>query len=135
MLIGGPGRDTLIGGAGNDTYIFGRDSDVDVIKNYDPTPDRMDLLKFEDDIRLDELLFSRSGNNLIISLLGTDDQVIVESWGRGEDYQLDEIHTADATLNAQQVDSLVDLMGTFELTGNGFSQEQMDMINGIVSVY
>lgn len=45
-LIDGPGRDTLTGGAGADTFVIMRDLAPDLITDFDPARDRIDLSSF-----------------------------------------------------------------------------------------
>lgn len=46
ILIDGPGRDTLTGGAGADLFVITRDLAPDVITDFDPLCDRIDLSSF-----------------------------------------------------------------------------------------
>ena len=59
ILIGGEGNDELQGGSGNDTYVFGRGDGNDKIINYDSDSGQNDIIKFEEDITKDDLIFKR----------------------------------------------------------------------------
>lgn len=117
-LIGGKGSDILIGGTGSDTYLIGLDSGADRIKNYDPNGTDVDAIGYQD-IDRKRLWFSRSGDDLVISVVGTDVQTTIENWylvATGSDrsnYKIDFIiggqHYSD-TINAE---GLVDLMAGY----------------------
>ena len=63
-INGGKGNDWLNGGEGNDTYIFNEGDGNDVI--YDISG--VDILKFGDNIRKEDLKFKRDPNKLVISV-------------------------------------------------------------------
>ena len=42
-LTGGAGIDIITGGAGADRFVFGQGSEVDVLRDFDPTVDILDL--------------------------------------------------------------------------------------------
>ena len=88
-LIGGNGHDTLIGGAGNDylsggyqesdTYVFAKGHGQDTVSDYAYSADRGDTLRFEGAASTD-VVFTRSGNNLVVKAYGGDDQVTVNNY-------------------------------------------------------
>ncbi|MBK8186313.1 MAG: hypothetical protein IPK77_03155 [Cellvibrio sp.] len=123
VLEGGAGNDTLNGGTGNDTYSFGSGFGQDTINNSDSSG--IDVAYFGS-VDLENLWFSRSGNNLIISQVGTVDNVTVTNWYSGASYQLDKIEVADAVLLSSQVNQLVTAMASFSPpvgVGATYSQE------------
>jgi Ca2+-binding RTX toxin-like protein len=76
-LDGGAGSDMLKGGDGSDTYVFGRDYGHDEIQEsvgyiLNGEDDRV---VFKPGITMSDLAFARSGNDLLISIAGTDDQL------------------------------------------------------------
>jgi Ca2+-binding RTX toxin-like protein len=79
-IDGGAGDDSLKGGGGSDTYQWGTGSDQDSIDNTDASVGRIDTLRIgseTDVITSEQLAFVKSGNDLIIRLRSTTDQVTV----------------------------------------------------------
>ncbi|MBX8489549.1 calcium-binding protein [Pseudomonas cichorii] len=113
VLNGGAGNDYLSGGDGSDTYEFGIGSGRDTISNYD-TGSSTDVLQFGADVSLEDLWFRRSGNDLEVSIIDTNDKVLVSNWYAANNYQVDQFKTADGkTLLDSQVQNLVDSMASF----------------------
>lgn len=110
-LAGGAGNDHLEGGMGNDTYLFNLGDGHDSI--YDSFG--KDTLKLGDGIDNNHLWFSRVGRNLVIQVLGQDDQVTVEGWyNKFIPRRIETIQTADNSyLNVQAVQVLVQSMAAF----------------------
>ncbi|HEX8240488.1 MAG TPA: calcium-binding protein [Allosphingosinicella sp.] len=77
VLDGGAGNDLLEGGDGADRYIFGRGYGQDEIReglsNANLSED--DELQFLPGVTLADLGFERSGNDLVITILGTTDSL------------------------------------------------------------
>lgn len=78
-LHGGAGNDTLNGGSGNDEYIFERNGGQDVIYDTGGT----DTVRFDASISAPDFSLSRSGNNLVLALTGTNDRLIVKDFMNG----------------------------------------------------
>ena len=83
MLIGEIGNDTLNGGSGDDTYLFNRGDGVDTISDISGE----DTLQFGEGISADDLLFQKSGNNVIVALKeegaafsALKDKVTLQNW-------------------------------------------------------
>ena len=77
-LDGGAGNDQLIGGAGNDTYLFGIGDGQDTISSeYDVTTGKLNVLQFRAGVAPDEIVITRSSNNLVLAIAGTPDKVMV----------------------------------------------------------
>ena len=94
-LIGGAGNDYLNGGSGSDTYVFGKGFGQDTIFNYDLSTGRKDIIRFTDGITADMLHFARDGNDLLIKVKDSSDQVLVQYYFENDDsgdYRIDEIH-------------------------------------------
>jgi Ca2+-binding RTX toxin-like protein len=108
-LSGGSGTDVLLGGAGNDSYLFGRGDGADTVLD---TGGSADVLQFLGGVTADQLWFRKTGLNLEISLIGTDDKVTVAGWYLGA--RVEEFKTADGqTLLDNHVQNLVQAMAAF----------------------
>ncbi|MBU1287914.1 MAG: hypothetical protein KJ871_09340 [Alphaproteobacteria bacterium] len=80
VIQGGTGNDILRGKGGSDTYVFRLGDGQDTIDDgggYDSTG-TADTLSFGPGIASDMVTLARSGNDLIVSIDGTSDQVLIE---------------------------------------------------------
>jgi serralysin len=113
VLDGDAGNDTMIGGEGADTYRFGRGDGSDLISNTD-TDLGKDVLQFGEGITESDLWFTRSGDDLQVSVLGTTDRATLQGWYSNAGAQLDHFELSDgSTLAATQVQQLVNAMSSF----------------------
>ena len=110
VLTGGTGNDYLEGGSGSDIYIFGSNFGHDVINNYDSSGNCEDIIRFTDNISQADLIFRRTGSNLVISTRQDDNSITVQNYFRNEakgNYQVDFIEFTDGTrLNVQDIKKL-----------------------------
>ena len=123
-LSGGAGTDTLSGGTGSDTYLFSRGDDSAIINNYDAGSTSEDKLKY-DDVSIKDLWFSKNNTDLLITIVGTDDQVTVKRWYANDVFKLDSIEAnidgAEGapnlllTLSRDGVDTLVQAMAAYDV--------------------
>lgn len=124
IIQGGSGNERLIGGKGNDTYRFQLGGGQDVIDNQYQLKTDFDQLQFGEGINANQLWFERTGDDLKVSIIGTNDSITVENWyGEVHDWyynyqdmthQLDQFTLSDGrALVASQVDSLVQAMASF----------------------
>jgi len=101
VLDGGSGNDALEGGAGNDTFIFGRGYGKDHITAYNVLPTAFDVVQFNDDLKPEDIVVSRSYQDLFLSIRGTTEylqiQYFFESNGTSS-HAIDEIRFADGTV-------------------------------------
>ena len=111
---GGAGDDELHGGEGDDTYEFtGRAFGHDTVTDTGGT----DTVDFSGGVSWDQLWFSRSGDDLVVSLMGTQSGVTVEDWWNGpllsnvdSGRQVETIMAGDRSLTSGAVSRLVEAM-------------------------
>ena len=133
VLTGGTGNDYLEGGAGSDIYIFGSNFGHDEINNNDASDNREDIIRFTDNISQSDLIFRRTGSNLVIRTRQGDNSITVRNYFRikaKENYQVDFIEFADGTrLNVQDIKKLVQIStdGNDELHAYG---DEDTVLNG-----
>ena len=121
ILIGGTGNDYLQGGTGNDTYIFGAGHGLDNVYEYDFLDGEMNTLNFSE-YSSNELWFDLHNGQLIISHIGTRDQVKLDNWGENSNFDHYNIVTADGKqIGASQIRQLVEAMATFD-TAHGIDR-------------
>lgn len=121
-LLGGVGNDVLNGGAGSDTYIFGRGYDTDRIRNNDASAATADKVLFGSGITGSNLLFSRTGSDLTVGILGTSDKLIFENWYTDAAQRVDFFETSDGkSVGIAGVNALVSAMASFAPTSAAVS--------------
>jgi len=101
QLTGGAGNDFLSGDGGNDIYTFGRGAGHDTINNYDNGAGRIDALRLDPGIAASDVRVWRSGDDLCLQILGTEDRIDIQYYFRNDgasDYRLDQIQFADGTV-------------------------------------
>jgi Ca2+-binding RTX toxin-like protein len=122
-LDGDAGNDTLNGGTGNDTYQFGVGDGQDSLTDNDATAGNTDTVNVA--INTLNLVFSQSGNNLLMSLHGTTDSLSITSWYTGTANQTEVFQAADgSTLANTQVDQLIQAMAQFSADNGGITWDQ-----------
>ncbi|MCC8167677.1 MAG: hypothetical protein LIQ31_16440 [Planctomycetes bacterium] len=132
ILHGGAGNDRLEGGNGNDTYLFGRGDGHDVI--YDTGGS--DALAFGDDINVEDLWFTKNGNDLVIDVVGTEDQVTIQSWFSSSSYQVEKISAGGAELINSQMNQMLQAMASFGTPAGEdgrWNEEQKEEVSYIVA--
>ena len=134
ILEGGVGNDGLNGGAGDDTYIFRSGDGSDTINN---TGGGNDLLKFEN-LNPADLWFGKSGNHLLIGLVGSSDQVTVNNWYSGAlgTNSIDRIEAGGSYIAETQVAQMVQAMATLGAPAGAMGQwtdEQRDALAPILT--
>ena len=121
-IDGEAGNDYLEGGAGNDTYNFSKNWGVDTIYEYDTTSSNNDVVQFSDSSL--NLIFTKDGNNLNISVCGTKDLLTINSWYSSNSYQIEEFKAEDGrVLKNTNVEQLIQAMADF-LAKNSMTWEQ-----------
>lgn len=79
QLNGGAGSDILVGGLNDDTYFMDVNSGADEIRNYDPSGDDFDVVGYQG-ITDRQLWFERSGDNLVVTVVGTTVRTTIKDW-------------------------------------------------------
>ncbi|WP_374490451.1 beta strand repeat-containing protein, partial [Zoogloea sp.] len=102
-LDGGTGNDYLSGGAGADVYLFGRGSGQDTIYNYDGEAlgTNPDTIQLGAGISASHINITRSGDDLLIRINGTDDSLRVQSYfynDANSSYAVENLKFADGTI-------------------------------------
>jgi len=124
-LDGGAGNDTLIGGTGNDTYVLNRGDGQDKISENDATPGNADTLLYGTGINPLDLVLSRQGNDLRLSVYGTTDQVTIQDWYGSTASQAENIWAGNGQhLLNNQVQQLIQAMASFT-SQNGLTWYQV----------
>ncbi len=131
-LIGGADNDTLIGRTGNDTYLFDPGFGQDLI-NETSSGNGTDVIEFTAGILPADVSLIRNGNDLIISIDGTTDQITVyKNFDSDADYHIELIRFAGGTeWTRDDMQSRLPLTGT---EGDDLLQgynDQDDVIDGL----
>ena len=70
---------------------------------------------FGEEIEAEDLKFTRSGNNLLISVLGTEDSIQVSNQFRWESSRVETIRTSDGSfIDYTKLDLMIQAMASFE---------------------
>ena len=113
-LDGKGGADVLVGGAGNDTYWLGRGYGFDSVTDNDTIAGNTDVARFDATVSNDQLWFTKTGNNLEVSIIGTTDKLTMTNWYLGNQYHVEQFKTSNGkTLLDSQVQNLVSAMAAF----------------------
>ncbi|MGD9685492.1 MAG: putative Ig domain-containing protein [Desulfobacter sp.] len=98
FLDGGSGNDRLQGGSGNDTYRFGRGSGRDtIIENAYYYDDSIDTIELTADLLPEDLIIRRVGNDMLLTINDTEDQLVVKDAFSDESSRIEQILFSDGT--------------------------------------
>ncbi|TKR32967.1 tandem-95 repeat protein [Luteimonas gilva] len=117
-LIGGAGNDILVGGEDSDVYVIDINSGADEIRNYDSSGGDIDAIGYQD-IDRTRLWFTRSGDDLVISVIGSGVQTTIKNWyvvADGTDranYKIDFIIAGQHYSDTIDAEGLVGLMAGY----------------------
>ncbi|MGH8857556.1 MAG: calcium-binding protein, partial [Polaromonas sp.] len=138
VLDGGAGNDVVQGGTGSDVYLFGRGDGQDLLRNQqaDYTYNGLyvetdagsttDVLRFKAGVSASDLEIVRSGNDLVLKIKGTSDQVTLEGFYYGNvinhSISVDRIEFADGSvLSDAEITAAVNVPAATVTTMNGTS--------------
>mgnify|MGYP000154949015 FL=1 len=137
ILDGGAGADHLQGGGGNDIYKMGRGYGIDTIIENDNTAANRDQLRFSQNVAADQLWFRQVGNNLEVSIIGTNDKVVVQDWYLGTAYRTEQLLSGEGkTLRDANVQNLVNAMAGMNpppLGQTELSAAQHSQLDGVIA--
>jgi len=103
------GNQTAYGGSGNDYYSYAAGDGSATISDSGGT----DTLAFGSGIADNQLWFAQNGNNLVISVIGTNSEVTIQGWYSASANQIETIKTTSGdTLKNSQVANLVSAMSS-----------------------
>ncbi|MBB4819807.1 Ca2+-binding RTX toxin-like protein [Pseudomonas alcaligenes] len=132
ILEGGTGNDNLSGEGGSDTYRFARGWGQDIINNNDVGTGKVDAIEFGVGITASDIAITRSGTNLILSLVGSTDRITVTNYFNADgtsSYKLEEIRFIDGSVwDVAQVKELALLNTASNDTLTGYATD--DVLNG-----
>ncbi|WP_307719259.1 calcium-binding protein [Pseudoduganella armeniaca] len=112
-LDGGAGNDTLDGGAGSDKYLFGKGAGADSISSYDGGASD-DRVAFGAGVSEGQIWLQKSGSDLQLTLIETNDKLTIRNWYSGSTYRVDGFDLANGKhLLEGQVEALVSAMAAF----------------------
>ena len=140
VLDGGAGDDELIGEKGDDTYKFGRGGGSDTIDNRGQAASN-DKVLFDAGIDADQLWLEQAGaawRDLKVSIVGTDDSVVVEDWFNGSNNTLDFELSDGRRLVETGVQRLVQAMSTMVKPGGDASEwttDQRETLDPLVTAW
>jgi len=133
LLYGDAGNDTLIGNTGNDTLIGGQGSDT--LRGVNGLADEVRLKH-----KLQDVIFERRSDDLVVYMPGSLDSVVIDSWYRGDNYKIETFTSEDGKfITHTQIESLIQAMSTFQKdTGMTWQQalsSQPSQVESIVTQY
>jgi hypothetical protein len=113
----GDGKDTLVVDSPNDS-------------NLDGSHDQIDLVG----ITKEEVWFQQNGNDLILKILGTEDQMTFKNYFSGSGYKFDEIHAGDEKLEQSDIATLMSYMNGVPSDGtNGYGVTASNLSDSLIS--
>ena len=96
-FTGGKGNDTLKGGVGADTYIFNKGDGQDIIQEDSPNSNAVDRIVFGAGITKNDLVFTRSGYDLIVSIKNTTDKITIKNSNLAFGSRIERFEFSDGT--------------------------------------
>lgn len=140
-LKGGNGHDELNGGQGNDLIDTGNGSDK-VIYNIGDGDDVIDqtarkgydTLVLDDSLSLEQVIFSKTNSDLLITFDGHDGSILIDDWFVGQQHQIDEVKIGDKSLVSNEIDLLISAMASYDAPSSFSSFNQQDIYDNRGSI-
>ncbi|AUH51618.1 hypothetical protein CXB49_12705 [Chromobacterium sp. ATCC 53434] len=127
-------NDTMTGGAGNNTYEISANAAHVLIDNAASGTGHSAVVQF-DGATSGQLWFQRSGNDLLVSQVGSSAQVDVAGWYANGAAHVQSFHAADGKqLSDTQVEALVSAMSAFAPPAAGAAALSQDVQNKLQPV-
>jgi Ca2+-binding RTX toxin-like protein len=98
VLNGGYDNDVLRGGAGDDLYVFRRYDGQDRIEDNDRTAGNVDTVLFGEWVRPPDVMVSRDGSDVVLSIGGTTDRLTLANWANGRGHRIEQVKFLDGTI-------------------------------------
>jgi hypothetical protein len=136
VMLGTTRNDILTGGAGADTYMLGMQSGADVVNNLGRAADG-DKVLLEAGIAGDQLWFRHVGNDLLVDVIGTSNNVAIKDWYLSGANHVASFQTAGGSvLLDTAVENLVNAMAAFAppaLGETALSQNYQDQLAPVLA--
>jgi hypothetical protein len=120
-LSGGTTAAVLHGNGGYDKYQFGRGSGQDHIVNGLTGNAASGELDLAAGIASNQLWFQQSNNDLLVSVLGTQDRITIDNWFGADSAKLSEIKLSDGSMIDSSIAQLVQAMAAYSAANSSFN--------------
>ena len=99
LLDGGSGNDTLLGGDGSDTYLFGRGSGSDLVEDENASGFDLNTIRLSATVLpTDVMLQATTNEDLLLKIVGSSEQLRLDSFLDSQAYQSYQLVFADGTV-------------------------------------
>jgi Ca2+-binding RTX toxin-like protein/GH24 family phage-related lysozyme (muramidase) len=98
ILRGNAGDNVLSGGMGSDSYVFDRGFGQDTVIEDDATVGVSDTVQMSGGILSSDVDVSRTGDDLVLMVRGTSDQITIQSYFTGTAHQIEQVAFDDGTV-------------------------------------
>ena len=116
-------NNTAVGNGGNDTYLFGSgDGNGTVINNGGANTAASGQVDLLGNVTDQNLWFAQSGNNLLVDILGSTDQLTISNWCQGGANQVQQIDAGTLKIDSS-IQTLVQAMATYATDNAGFNPQ------------
>ncbi|MDO5095312.1 MAG: calcium-binding protein [Peptostreptococcaceae bacterium] len=102
---------TREGNSGDDVYFFGKNHGNDIINNFSDDVEQFDEIYFTHNPL--DLVFKKSGKDMVIANIKTGDKVTVKNWYVGKIYRIDAINADGKRIETQEIEMLIQEMAKY----------------------